>query len=125
MSHLRALHVIALALAAEQAAGAVNGDGIDLKNYSGEAILSLNFGDLAGDHNLAVKVQHSADDGATDAYADAGVAFDTQTGTGDVVNLHVNVDQFKRYIRVVSTVAGTSTPVATFAVNLVAKADRT
>lgn len=125
MSHLRALTIISLAAAARVAADA-NRTGVDLRGYSGEAILVLDASATeAADNTLAVKIQHSADNGGADAYVDSGVSFTTVTNAAaSFQTKHLNVDQFKRYIRVVDDVAGTS-PACTRSVTLLAKKDRT
>jgi len=116
------IKVLALAAAARITATG-NGSAVDVRPYKGHALLVLNSSATeASDNTLNVKVQHSAD-GST-GWTDTGVAF-AQVGNAaaSAQVVEVNVDRFKRYIRVVSTLAGT-TPAATRSVELIAQADR-
>lgn len=123
MSHLRALHVLALAVIARVAASG-NGAAVDISGYSGEAQLILDASVTeAADNTLAVKVQDSAD--GTTGWADVtGAAFATVTNAAaSFQRINLNIDKCKKYLRVVDTAAGTS-PKCTRAVHLLAKKDR-
>jgi hypothetical protein len=122
MSHLRALSLVSLAVALRVTADA-NRASVDVKPFSGECVLCLDSSATeAADNTLNVKVQHS-DDNVT--FVDSGVAFAQVTNAGaSFQQIRMNVDKFKRYIRVVDDVAGTS-PAVTRSVTMLAKRDRT
>lgn len=124
-AHLRGISIIALAAALRVTADA-NRAGVDLLNYSGHGFLRLNASATeAADNTLNVKLQHSSDDGAADAWADAGIAFAAVTNAAaSAQTVEIDIDGLKRYVRVVDDVAGTS-PACTRSVDLYAKADRT
>jgi len=119
---VRNLKIVPVAGAAEITASG-NGPAVDVIHYSGEARLVLNASATgAADNTLDVKIQHS-DDGES-GWVDSGVAFEQVGNAGpshQVIGL--NVDRFKRFIRAVDTLAGT-TPSVVRSVELVAKADR-
>lgn len=96
-----------------------NGAAFDLRAYDGDIRLVLDSTATGGaDETLDVKIQHSADNST---WADSGIAFAQVTNAAASYQvLAVNADKFKRYIRAVDTVAGT-TPTATRAVSLVGK----
>ena len=99
---------------AGSAIATVNGPGIDTKGYS-EAMIVLVAGAFTATGTLAVKVQHSNDDGSGDAYADlTGAAFTTLTDATDdsvkVARLKLDGNGCKRWIRIVSTVATAAAP---------------
>jgi hypothetical protein len=99
---------------ASLAAGATNGVGVDCRGY-GRATLLVSVGELAGDHNVTVKLQQSSDDAATDAYTDVTSATTgaiAAAGDAAVYAIEVDLSKRERYLRAVGTVAGTSTPVA-------------
>lgn len=120
---MRAITSIAVAIAARLTASG-NQAGVDLLPYRGdyEARLVLNAGATEGaDNTLDCKLQHSADNGATDPWADAGVAFAQVThASASLQVLTINPCDLKRYVRVVDTLGGTSPAVAR-SVGLVAK----
>lgn len=97
-----------------------NSTGIDLRAYDGEIELILNAAAAAGggSNTLDVKIQES-DDNST--FADAGVAFTQVTSGGaSFQRIRATAKQFKRYIRAVSTVAGT-TPSCVRSVSMIAR----
>lgn len=118
---MRNIKVLSLAVAARLTATG-NGTAVDVKDLSGEARLVLNASATGGaDHTYNAKIQDSAD-GST-GWTDTGVAFAQVTNAAashQVIGL--NVDRFRRYIRVVDTLAGT-TPNVNRAIELVAKSD--
>lgn len=118
---LNSVAVLKLAAAAAVTATG-NGLSVDLLAYDGSITLTLNSS--AGNNanvTLDVKIQHSSDNSN---WSDSGVAFTQVTNAAaSFQNLYVTCEQFKRYIRVVDTVAGTSPSVAR-SVTAVAKAAR-
>ena len=96
------------------------GAGVKLPSLTGNGYIVLNSSATGGADNTSnVKLQHS-DDGAT-GWADTGVAFAAVTNAAASLQaLYVSLDQFKRYVRVVNTLAGT-TPTVAYAVSLVGK----
>lgn len=118
---LNSVAVLKLAAAAAVTATG-NGSAVDLLAYDGNMTLTLNS--AAGNNanvTLDVKIQHSSDNSN---WSDSGVAFTQVTNAAaSFQNLYVTCEQFKRYIRVVDTVAGTSPSVAR-SVTAVAKAAR-
>lgn len=111
--NMHSLKFTALALAAAQAAGAVNATGVDMRNAQGVGKFTLNASQPAAGTTLDVKLQHSDDNAA---WADAGYAFPQVSNAANygLQELAVNTDVLKRYVRVVSTVAGAGS--ATFSV---------
>jgi hypothetical protein len=103
--NLSGLKLTALALAAAQAAGAVNDTGVDMRNAQGVGRFVLNASQPAAGTTLDVKLQHS-DDNVT--FVDAGYAFPQVTNAANygLQELVVNADNLKRYVRTVRTVAG-------------------
>lgn len=95
-----------------------NGSAFDLRPYDGDIRLMLNANTVSGTNpTLDVKIQHSEDNST---WVDSGVAF-TQVTSGSSFQVRVaTAEQFRRYIRVVDTVSGT-TPSFGRSVNLVAK----
>lgn len=96
-----------------------NGAAVDVTNYIGKALLHLDASATAGaDNTLDVKLQHSADG---TSWADAGVAFAQVTNAAaSLQTVEVDVDRFKKYVRAVDDVAGT-TPSVVRSVVMVAK----
>ena len=90
------------------------GASVDLSDATGNGYLVLNSSYTGGsDQTANVKIQHSAD-GTT--WTDSGVAFSQVTNAANKYQaLYMNVDGFKKYVRVVDTLAGTS-PTHTFGV---------
>lgn len=109
--------IVNLAAAARIGASA-NSTGVDISDLTGNATLVLNSSATEGaGMTLDVKIQHSDTLGGT--YTDTGVSFTQVTNAAASFQTQlVSVDQFKKFIRVVSTLAG-STPFATRSVTLV------
>ena len=118
---LNSVAALKLAVAAAVTASG-NGSSVDLLAYDGNMTLTLNSAATNGANvTLDVKIQHSSDNST---WSDSGVAFSQVTNAAaSFQNLYVTSEQFKRYIRVVDTVAGTS-PSVPRAVTAVAKAAR-
>lgn len=103
---------VPVALAVAQAPTAsVNNAGVDLSNYTGNGQLVLNAATPAAGQTLDMKLQHSRDNGSTDAWADAGIAFAqvTNTSANGFQVLTISIDGLKQYVRAVSTIGGGST----------------
>ena len=105
-SELKAIRLQALAAVAAITASA-NGASFDTRPYGGEVRLALSSTAGTGTTpTLDVKIQHS-DDGTT--WIDSGVAFTRVTNAASAFEvLAVTAEKFKRYIRVVDTVGGTT-----------------
>ena len=89
--------------------------GVDVSAFHGLVDFVLSSSATGGaDHTSTVKLQHSDTQGS--GYADAGYAFTAVTNAGaSTQQITVNVDQLKKYVRGVATLAGTS-PTVTSAV---------
>jgi hypothetical protein len=96
------------------------GAAVKLPFMTGNGYVLLNSSAATGADNVsAVKLQHS-DDGATN-WTDTGVAFANVTNSGASFQaLYVSLDQFKRYVRAVNTLTGT-TPGVTYSVSMLGK----
>lgn len=116
---MRPTHMISLRNAAAISA-TDNGAGVDVSAFTGNGYVVLNSSATGGADNTSnVKLQHSNDNGATDPWADTGVAFAQVTNAAASFQaLLVSLDQFKKYVRVVNTLAGT-TPTVTASVSMV------
>lgn len=95
--------------AAASITGNGNGTGVDLKDYAGQIAVVLDAGNTAGTTpTLDVKIQDSADNSS---FADVtSGAFTQVTTVASVQKMVLNKDQLRRYIRVVKTIGGTSSP---------------
>lgn len=104
---------IALAPAASLTA-TYNNPGVEISDFTGNAQLILDANQPAAGQTLDVKLQHSRDNGSTDAWADAGVSFNQVTNAGGASYQvqDLSVDGLKKYVRVVSTIAGSATALA-------------
>tara|TARA_R110002020_G_scaffold55122_1_gene153210 strand:+ start:585 stop:962 length:378 start_codon:yes stop_codon:yes gene_type:complete len=82
-----------------------NSTGVDLLPYEGKMLCTLDAEAGGSGITYAVKLQDSADDST---FADlSGVAFSTTAAnTASVQKLSVNIDDARRYVRAVITVAG-------------------
>lgn len=108
--------VAAVLLPAQSLSASNNGTGVDLQQYVGNPVVILNVGTQTGTSpTMDVKLQDSADNSS---FADVtGYAFSQKTGTG-TDTLSVDTRAFRRYIRTVCTLGGTS-PVFPTAINLI------
>ena len=104
-SELKALDLKAL-VAVAAIAVTTNGAAFDLRPYDGDIRLMLNSAAGTGTTpTLDVKIQHS-DDGTT--WVDSGVTFTRVTTVAATEVLAQTAERFKRYIRAVDTVGGTT-----------------
>lgn len=108
---MRGVSVTALAIAASITATG-NGAAVNIGDYQGLAQIVLNSGGTNAGTNT-VKLQHS-DDGSTN-WLDTGDTF-TAVGTGGLQeSILVNADKFKKFVRVVDTMAGATSVVRSVA----------
>lgn len=119
---MKTASIIALRAAAAITANE-NGAAVNVADFNGNGYLVLNSSATGGAGQTSdVKLQHS-DDGSTN-WTDAGVAFAQVTNAGaSFQSLYVSLDQFKKFVRVVNTLGGTS-PTVTYAVTLVGNKHR-
>jgi hypothetical protein len=106
---MRGVSTIALAIAASITATG-NGVAVNIGDFQGQALLVLNGGVTNAGTNT-IKLQHS-DDGSTN-WTDTGDTFaavTTVAATGQQ-ELLVNADKFKKFVRVVDTLAGGATSI--------------
>jgi hypothetical protein len=100
-------------LANAQILASANGSGVDVSDLDGSvAVTCAVSAPVAGTNpTLDLKLQHSDDDGANDAYADVtGGAFAQVTSAASKQKLSLSVSGMKKYVRVVKTIGGTSSP---------------
>lgn len=99
-----------------------NGVGVDTSAYKGICLLVLNASATEGAGQTgAVKLQHS--DTLNGTYTDTGDSFAAVTSAAtSVQTIMTNANKFKRYVRAVDTMAGT-TPAYTRSVMLVGNAE--
>lgn len=88
----------------------LTGTAIDILDYEGQAIFTLSAGAATAGTNptLDVVIQHSSDNSSFSAVT--GGAFTQVTTTASLQTIVLNVSDLKRYVRVVGTLGGTSTP---------------
>lgn len=106
---MRGVTSIALAVSASITASG-NGSAVNVQDFHGLAKLVLNSGVTNAGTNT-IKLQHS-DDGSTN-WTDTGDTFaavTTVAATGQQ-ELMVNCDKYKKFVRVVDTLAGGATAV--------------
>lgn len=120
MYQLTSLLILALA-AAQRITASTPSAGVDISNVAGNAYLVLNASATEGAGQTAdFKLQHSDTQGGT--YTDTGVTFTQVTSAGPSLQKQmVNTDGFKKFVRVVPTLAGT-TPAVTYALSVIGKA---
>ena len=98
-----------------------NGSGVDIRDYVGLAMVILDAGAATAGTSptLDVKLQESSDDST---YSDISGATFTQVtdSAASHQTLRLDLKPLKRYIRVVATVGGTSTPTFAYGVTMVA-----
>lgn len=96
----------------------------DISSFHGQGKLYLSSSATeAADNTSDVKITHSDTEGGV--YTDAGVAFAQVTNAGvSFQTIDLNVDRFKRWVKVVNDLGGT-TPAVTYSVTLVAKKQST
>lgn len=103
-------------------AATTNGAAVNIVEFQGVCQVVLTTSATGGSGQTStVKIQHS-DDGST-GWTDTGLAFAATDHTADAtLSLTTNVDQYKKFLRAVTTLAGT-TPTVTNAVILVGRKD--
>jgi hypothetical protein len=104
--HISVLDV--LPIAAVTSSG--NGTGVDLVSYAGQIAIVADVHNVAGTTpTMDLKIQDSADNSS---FADVSpsIAFTQVTTSDSVQKLVANKDSLRRYIRVVKTIGGTSSP---------------
>jgi len=104
---MRGVSLLTLAIAASITA-TTNGAAVNVGDYQGIALLTINSGPTNAGTNT-VKLQHS-DDGST-GWADTGDQFTAVTTSGLQESIMVNADKFKKFVRVVDTMAGATSVV--------------
>lgn len=94
-----------------------NGTGVDCRALRGRALVILDSAAGTGTTpTLDVKLQDSADNSS---FADiTGATFTQVTNAASLQSIAVNLDGARRYVRAVSTIAGT-TPSFTYSLNMV------
>jgi hypothetical protein len=123
MTHL--LNALAQATGVELAPAAsrtstLTGNGIDVLEYEGVALVLLNASAGTGTNpTLDVKLQHSDDDSSYEDVTSGAFSQVTDAAeTAGVKVMKLNVSDLKRYLRIVGTIAGT-TPSFDFGVEFV------
>lgn len=87
-----------------------NGTGVDLLPYAGQVAIVLDAKNIAGSSpTLAISVEDSANNSSFAAISPA-VAFTGLTTSTSVQKIVINKNSVRRYIRVVRTIGGTSSP---------------
>lgn len=113
-------NVVELAANAERTS-TLTATGVDVKDYDGtvQVVLMSTAATAGTTPALNVKIQHSDESGAN--YTDVtGATFAEVTDAGDVTEMiSLKIGELKRYIRVVGTITGTSTPTFAFGVCMV------
>lgn len=104
---------VATLLAATTQTSSTNGAAVDLQGYTGQLAVVLNAAKGTGnaDNTLDVKIQDSADGSTGWADLSPAAAFAQVLGSGGADSTQkvvINSDNVRRYIRYVSTLAGTS-----------------
>ena len=120
MQNISSLAVANL-MAAKALAATETGVGTDISDFTGNAKIVLNSSAMTGAGATSdVKLQHSDTSGGT--YTDTGIAFaqTTLAGGASFQVIERNIDGLKKFVRVVSTLAGT-TPTVTQAVSIIGK----
>lgn len=115
MSKLTAINLAT----AERLAATTTSAAVDVSDFTGNAKLVLNSSATeAADNTLDVKLTHCDTSGGS--YTDAGIAFTQVTNAGaSFQTIDFSVDGLKKYVKVVSTLGGT-TPKVTRSVSLIA-----
>ena len=94
------------------------GSGIDMRDYTGQIVIieDTEAATAGTAPTWNIKIQDSADDST---FADVtGATFAEVTATASQTKIGIVVDDVARYIRVVATLGGTSSPAFTSAVHL-------
>jgi hypothetical protein len=119
MNKLDALTPVSLAPALRRTS-TLTGAAVDLQAYDGPLKIVLDCAAGTGDHTLDVKIQDCATSGGS--YADVtGLAFAQVTTTAKFLELNTHTRDLKRYIKVIGTIGGTSTPTFDYSVCAIAQ----
>lgn len=106
-------------LQAARRTATANGAGVDMLDYEGSAIVVLDCGAIGGTSpTLDVRLQESDTSGGT--YTDVAGGGYTQITAAGTQKLTLAIQNTKRWIRVASTIGGT-TPTPEYGVYLVAQ----
>ena len=99
----------------------LNGSWVDIGEYEGDILLVMPVGTVSGTSpTLAVKLEDADDSSGTNSADLAGAAFSTQTTGPLVKQLAFSANSSRRWVRVVSTLGGT-TPSFTYGVYGIAR----
>jgi hypothetical protein len=87
-----------------------NGTDLDLVSYSGQIVIMADVKKIAGTNpTMDISIQDSADNSSFAPISPA-IAFTQVTTVASAQKLVVNKDALRRYLRVVMTIGGTSSP---------------
>lgn len=87
-----------------------NGTDLDLQSYAGEIVILADVKNIAGSSpTMDISIQDSADNSSFAAISPA-LAFTQVTTVASAQKLVINKDTLRRYVRVVKTIGGTSSP---------------
>jgi hypothetical protein len=94
------------------------GSAVDISDYTGNGLLILDSSATDGAGETSdVKITHC--DTSNGTFVDSGFAFDQVTNAAaSFQQKFVSLDQFKKYVKVVNTLAGTS-PTVTYSVQVI------
>lgn len=107
-------------LKAQSATATANGTGVDISSYVGNILVILNAAAATAGSSptLDVKIQDSADNSS---FADvSGYTFTQVTNADSLQGLSIDTRNLRKYIRVVITIGGTSSPAFPVAISAVA-----
>lgn len=115
------VNLVELAAVASRTA-TLTATGVDLRDYIGKGkIVAMSGPASAGtDPTLDIKIQDSADNSS---FADvAGMTFTQVTDAADLIEaIAIDFNAIRRYVRVVGTLGGTSSPAFTYGVALIGR----
>lgn len=120
MNSLNRAAVAVLAAPASRTA-TLTGTGLDVEKYEGvgKVVLHSTAASAGTNPTLDVKVQDSPDNST--GWADIpGATFAQVTDAASLQAIHIDLSAAKKYIRVVGTLGGTSTPTFLYGVELLA-----
>jgi hypothetical protein len=120
MYQLTSLLILALA-AAQRITASTPSTGVDISNVAGNAYFVLSASATEGAGQTAdFKLQHS--DTVNGTYTDTGVTFTQVTNAGaSQQKVMANTDGFKKFVRVMPTLGGTS-PAVAYGLQVIGKA---
>lgn len=117
---LNSLAVMSI-VASGRITASTNAPGVDLSDYQGTALFHLNASAPEGAaQTLDVKLQSSDSQGGP--YVDSGISFTqvTTAGGASFQQVMASTDGFKKYVRAVATLGGTS-PAVTYGLTITGK----